>query len=61
MFARSQRIVDRMEQALGGEVYLYHMKMMLKEPQGRRRLGNGIRITAIGITTAACCRCWRAA
>jgi ectoine hydroxylase-related dioxygenase (phytanoyl-CoA dioxygenase family) len=33
MFARSLRIVDRMEQALGGEVYLYHMKMMLKEPR----------------------------
>ena len=33
MFARSERIVDRMEQALGGEVYLYHMKMMLKEPK----------------------------
>ena len=33
MFARSPRIVDRMEQALGGEVYLYHMKMMLKEPR----------------------------
>jgi len=33
MFARSERIVDRMEQALGGEVYLYHMKMMLKEPR----------------------------
>jgi ectoine hydroxylase len=33
MFARSSRIVDRMEQALGGEVYLYHMKMMLKEPR----------------------------
>ncbi len=33
MFACSPRIVDRMEQALGGEVYLYHMKMMLKEPQ----------------------------
>jgi ectoine hydroxylase-related dioxygenase (phytanoyl-CoA dioxygenase family) len=32
MFARSPRIVNRMEQALGGEVYLYHMKMMLKEP-----------------------------
>lgn len=32
MFARSPRIVKRMEQALGGEVYLYHMKMMLKEP-----------------------------
>jgi len=33
MFARSPRTVDRMEQALGGEVYLYHMKMMLKEPK----------------------------
>jgi ectoine hydroxylase len=33
MFARAPRIVDRMEQALGGEVYLYHMKMMLKEPK----------------------------
>ncbi|MDX1944372.1 MAG: phytanoyl-CoA dioxygenase family protein [Pirellulaceae bacterium] len=33
MFARSLRIVERMEQALGGEVYLYHMKMMLKEPK----------------------------
>jgi ectoine hydroxylase-related dioxygenase (phytanoyl-CoA dioxygenase family) len=32
MFARSPRIVDAMEQALGDEVYLYHMKMMLKEP-----------------------------
>src|SRR5687767_9665352 len=30
MFARSPRVVDRMEQVLGGEVYLYHMKMMLK-------------------------------
>jgi ectoine hydroxylase len=33
MFARSARIVARMEQALAGEVYLYHMKMMLKEPR----------------------------
>lgn len=33
MFARSPRVIDRMEQALGGEVYLYHMKMMLKEPK----------------------------
>ena len=32
MFARSPRIVDRMEQVLGGEVYHYHSKMMLKEP-----------------------------
>jgi ectoine hydroxylase len=33
MFARSPRIVETMQQALGGEVYLYHMKMMLKEPR----------------------------
>lgn len=32
MFARSPRMVERMEQMLAGEVYLYHMKMMLKEP-----------------------------
>lgn len=32
VFAKSQRVVDRMEQLLGGEVYLYHFKMMLKEP-----------------------------
>jgi len=33
LFVGSERIVCRMEQTLGGEVYLYHMKMMLKEPQ----------------------------
>ena len=33
MFSRSPRIVDRMEQLLGGEVYHYHTKMMLKEPR----------------------------
>ncbi len=33
LFVRSRRIVRRMEQVLGGEVYLYHMKMMLKEPR----------------------------
>src|SRR5262245_22154717 len=32
VFAKSRRIVDPMEQVLGGEVYLYHFKMMLKEP-----------------------------
>lgn len=30
---RAPRIVDRMEQILGGEVYHYHHKMMLKEPR----------------------------
>ena len=33
MFSRSPRIVERMEQILGGEVYHYHTKMMLKEPR----------------------------
>jgi hypothetical protein len=33
MFSRSPQIVDRMEQLLGGEVYHYHTKMMLKEPR----------------------------
>ena len=32
MFSRSPRIVNCMEQLLGGEVYHYHTKMMLKEP-----------------------------
>jgi len=31
-FARSRRIVGPMEQLLGGEVYHYHHKMVLKEP-----------------------------
>ncbi|NUQ65689.1 MAG: phytanoyl-CoA dioxygenase family protein [Pirellulales bacterium] len=30
--SRSRRIVDAMEQLLGGEVYHYHSKLMLKEP-----------------------------
>lgn len=33
LFARSPRIVDRMEQLLEGEVYHWHTKMMLKEPR----------------------------
>src|SRR5690606_3419324 len=33
MVARSCRIVDAMEQVLGGEVYHYHSKLMLKEPR----------------------------
>lgn len=32
MFARSGRVVEPMQQLLEGEVYLYHLKMMLKEP-----------------------------
>ena len=33
MIGRGRRIVDAMEQLLGGEVYHYHSKMMLKEPK----------------------------
>lgn len=33
MFARSERIVDSMEKLLGGEVYHYHSKMILKDPK----------------------------
>lgn len=32
LVARSHRIVDRMEQLLGGEVYHWHSKMSIKEP-----------------------------
>ena len=32
LVARTHRIVDRMEQVLGGEVYHYHSKMSIKEP-----------------------------
>jgi ectoine hydroxylase len=32
MISRGRRMVDAMEQLLGGEVYHYHSKMMLKEP-----------------------------
>jgi hypothetical protein len=32
LFSRSPRLVDRAEQLLGGEVYHWHTKMMLKEP-----------------------------
>jgi ectoine hydroxylase-related dioxygenase (phytanoyl-CoA dioxygenase family) len=31
-FVRARRVVDAMEQLLGGEVYHYHHKMILKEP-----------------------------
>lgn len=32
MIARSHRVVDTMEKIIGGEVYHWHSKMMLKEP-----------------------------
>lgn len=31
--ARSHRVVDKMEQMLGGEVYHYHSKLTAKEPE----------------------------
>ena len=33
MFSRSRRVVEACEQLLGGEVYHYHSKMILKEPR----------------------------
>jgi ectoine hydroxylase len=33
MFARGRRTVDAMEQLLGGEVYHYHSKMSMKDPE----------------------------
>ncbi|MCH2128864.1 MAG: phytanoyl-CoA dioxygenase family protein [Pirellulaceae bacterium] len=33
LIARSHRVVDRIEQLLGAEVYHYHSTMMLKEPR----------------------------
>ena len=33
MFSRCRRVVDSCEQLLGGEVYHYHSKMILKEPK----------------------------
>ena len=33
MFARCNKLVDKMEQLLGGEVYHYHSKMILKDPE----------------------------
>jgi hypothetical protein len=50
--ARSHRVVDTMEDLLGGEVYHYHSKLT-----GH---GSGIRITAIGITMAVYSPTWRA-
>lgn len=32
MFSRGRRVVDSMEKLLGGEVYHFHSKMMMKEP-----------------------------
>ena len=52
MFSRSPRIVERMEQLLGGEVYHYHTKMMLKEPfVGEVSMG----LTATAFTRTSTC------
>jgi len=53
--ARSHRIVDTMEDLLGGEVYHYHSKLTAKEPY-EGGAWNGIRITVTGTTTAASTR-----
>jgi hypothetical protein len=37
--ARSERVIDTMEQMLGGEVYHYHSKLTAKEPLDGGRLG----------------------
>src|SRR6185503_16055752 len=47
-FVRCARIVDPMEQMLGGEVYHYHHKMMLKETLVGGAW-SGTRIMVIGI------------
>ena len=52
MFARCNKLVNKMEQILGGEVYHYHSKMILKDPE-IGGLGSGIRIMVIGTTSAA--------
>ena len=55
--ARSRRVVDTMEDLLGGEVYHYHSKLT---PRSRATAvpGNGTRTTATGTTTAASFRTW---
>ncbi len=39
VIARSERIVESVTRLVGDEVYHYHSKLMLKEPESRRRLG----------------------
>ena len=51
--ARSEKIVDTMEDLLGGEVYHYHSKITAKEPT-KVGLGNGTRIMDTGIIMAVC-------
>lgn len=51
MVARSRRIVDSMEKILNGEVYHYHSKMILKDPEA-----GGAWTTATGIRTGRCSR-----
>ena len=36
--ARSARVVERAEQLVGGEVYHYHSKMILKDPRNKKTL-----------------------
>ena len=39
MIARSESLVGCAEQILGGEVYHYHSKMIMKDAKDRRRMG----------------------
>ena len=58
MIARSHAVVDTMEQLLGGEVYHYHSKMMLKEPRGEGRVGMAPQDAATGIRTGVSIPTW---
>ena len=55
MFARCERVVRSAEKLLGGEVYHYHSKMILKDPKVGGA-GRGTRTTGTGIRTACCSR-----
>jgi hypothetical protein len=55
MFARCERIVNTAEALLGGEVYHYHSKMIMKDAKVGGR-GLGIRTTVTGTRTACSSR-----
>jgi hypothetical protein len=56
MFARSESIVNSAEKLLGGEVYHYHSKRIMKDPKVGAP-GRGTRTTDTGIKTVFCFRC----
>ena len=55
--ARSNKMVDTMEDLLGGDVYHYHSKITAKEHL-KAAPGNGTWTMAIGTTTVVCFRIW---